>query len=131
MKKIIIIVILAIFLIWISYFIKPDQESDIPVIFKVSNHVGLSIDKDKLHFGSVPKGGKSTKQIFLYNNDSYSKYVKLSLSNNLTDWIILSEKRFVLASNENKTVTLSVNVPKDASLGNYTGNLHLTFWRLY
>ena len=131
MKKIIIVFVLAIFLVAILFFIKADQESNIPVLFNVANHIGLSVDKDKLHFGSLPKGGKSTKQIFLYNNDSYSKYVRISLSNDLDRWIKPSEKGFILTSNENKTVTLIVNVPKDASLGNYTGNLHLTFWRLY
>ncbi len=103
------------------------QKQYIPIFVKVAPYVGLSVDKDKLHFGAVPRGGSSRRMIFLYNNDTYAKSVSIKTTGQASKWLRLSDNNFKLASYENKTLNVTMSIPKDAEYGNYTGNLILYF----
>lgn len=120
-----IAIILLLFLVTSKYWVV--QKQSIPVFVKVAPYVGLSVDKDKLHFGAVPKGGSSRRMIFLYNNDTYVKSVSIKTTGQASQWLKLSDNHFKLASYENKTLNVTVSIPRDAEYGNYTGNLILTF----
>ena len=103
------------------------QQQSIHLFVKVAPYVGISVDKDKIHFGAVPKGGVSRKMIFLYNNDTYGKLVTAKISGNIKPWIVLSDYKFKLSPGENKTLNITLSVPKNAGYGNYTGILNLYF----
>lgn len=131
MNKHFIIIIICIAAILLLVFaiskLQVVQKQSIPIFVKVAPYVGLSVDKDKLHFGAVPKGGISRRMIFLYNNDTYVKSVSIKTIGQASKWLRLSDNNFKLASYENKTLNVTMSIPRDADYGNYSGNLILTF----
>ena len=131
MKKhfVVIIICIAIILLLFLAVSKSQvvQKQSIPIFVKVAPYVGLSVDKDKLHFGAVPRGGISRRMVFLYNNDTYVKSVSIKVTGQASQWLRLSDNHFKLVSYENKTLNITMSIPRDADYGNYSGNLILTF----
>jgi len=131
-KKLILTILIAVLVIAIIFSIKSNdvvQKESLPIFFKVAPYIGIAVDKDKLHFGAVPRGGRSNKKFFLYNNDTFDKQVSISSEGIAPSWIVISNDKFNLDSYENKTIFITVEIPDDAEYGNYTGNLNLTFRR--
>ena len=129
-KHFIVLMICIAAILLLSFTISKSQvlqKQSIPIFVKVAPYVGLSVDKDKLHFGAVPRGGISRRMVFLYNNDTYVKSVSIKATGQASQWLRLSDNNFKLASYENKTLNLTISIPRDADYGNYTGNLILTF----
>ena len=67
--------------------------------------------------------------IFLYNDDVYDKYVTIKSDGNVKQFLMLSDDNFRLAGHENKTLNITIAVPRDAEYGNYSGNIYLYFRR--
>lgn len=124
-----IISLVAIILLIVFYTSKEKvvQQNSIPIFVKVAPYVGLSVDKDKLHFGTVPRGGSSKRMLFLNNQDVYEKIVIADIGGSVRQFVTLSDNNFKLARDENKTLYVTISVPKDAEYGNYSGNLVLYF----
>lgn len=130
--KIILLSLTLVLIAFLAYYFSYAsiiQQQSLPVFVKVAPYIGLAVDKDRLHFGAVPKGGRSRRMLFLYNDDVYDKYVTIKPEGNIKQFLKLSDDSFKLASYENKTLNITIAIPKDAEYGNYSGNLYLYFRR--
>ena len=96
----------------------------------VSDHYGLNLDTDALHFGRVKTPGGADRAIIISN--TYEKPVKVLISTRgeIRDWVFINESRFILNPDEVRNVTFSLNVPENIAQGNHTGTVKIIFERV-
>jgi regulator of protease activity HflC (stomatin/prohibitin superfamily) len=124
-KKLIIILIIILFIASIFYNnLKVIKQYEIPIVIKVTKNIGIIVDTDKLYYATNP-GGFATRSIIINNN--YSKSIIVDVKEKeLSNWIIISNKKFILKSHENKKVDIIVNPPMSTKIGEYHSNLIVT-----
>ncbi len=129
-KRILIAAIIGICLVAIVLYVIPlsVETKGIQINVVAERKVGINLDTDKVYFGTVPVGGSALRNITIANSGSKKRFV-LSVEGPLNDWISASQSKLVLWPGENKTVTLNIEVPKNATPGNYTSNLVITAYR--
>ncbi|MFH0936577.1 MAG: hypothetical protein V1815_02785 [Candidatus Woesearchaeota archaeon] len=121
-KKLIMIFVLFFFISLIFYNnIKTIQQYEIPIVIKITKNIGIIIDTDKLYYAANP-GGFTTRTILLYNQYTKSVIVNLK-AKDLSDWIIIQNKRFILKSNETRKIDIIVNPPSSTKIGEYNSTL--------
>jgi len=89
--------------------------------------VGINLDNDAIWFGSIPLGGSAKRPINI--SSSKNSRVIIRAEGALSDWMIVSENKFRIVSNEKKEVDIYASVPTDAPLGFYNGKLLIYFYR--
>src|SRR3989344_1450504 len=96
-----------------SYYIVYDTK-EIDMHLRVSDHYGINADTDKLYFGRLPPGGVAERETYLHHR--YERPLKVSIiaSGKLAEWLTIPENNFILDSNYNKTIKLSVSPPANA-----------------
>jgi len=104
------------------------EKKEISMYLTVGDHVGVNVDTDALWFGTVSPEGVSSRFVTVTNNDTVAKNVHFDATGNLSSWIALP-KDAVLEPNGQRNFTITASVPENASYGNYTGKLLITFKR--
>lgn len=127
MKQKMIFLILAVLLIVFlsAYFLFPRETKSLAVQLKVGDVVGINLDTDAIYFGTIAPNGRGERDIFL--NTSYSAFVLITKEGELSRWVDVPLFVFL---KKGKRVTVSVDVPSDAEVGNYTGKLNLRFYNM-
>lgn len=124
-KRLIIILILFFFVSLIFYNnLKTIQQYEIPIVIKITKNIGIIIDTDKLYYAANP-GGSTTRTILLYNQYTKSVFIDLK-TKDLSDWIVIQNKRFILKSNETRKIDIIVNPPSSIKIGEYNSTLIIT-----
>ncbi len=108
----------------------PIEAKSIPMQLKVSENPAVNIDTDALYFGGVPPGGYSTRQISIFNGKTHSIRTVLLAKGELALWTFISENNFLLRPNETAKINVTLVVPPDAGLGNYTGSMVVELYRI-
>ncbi len=121
----IIIAGLAIFAGWPS---TKELNVDVEVIAN-SKLMGFNADNDALHFGAIPAGNSGMRAIVLKNENNFAEKVKLTGAGEVKGWLAFSEDNIVLAPKENKTIEISLNIPADAKLKQYSGKVRILNYR--
>lgn len=116
-------------IIFYSYYIVYDIH-EIDMHLRVSDHYGINADTDKLYFGRIPPGAAAERDIYLYHEYGAPLRVSIIASGKLAEWLVIPENNFLLPSNFNKTITLSVWPPEDTELGEYEGHLKILYKRI-
>ena len=94
----------------------------------VSNNItGFNLDKDKMHFGTLPSGLSSERSIDVVHNFSKTLQVHIVILGNMSSWIMISSSAFLLQPNEIKPILLSLTVPNQTDLGVHEGKIVVTF----
>lgn len=119
---------MAAFLVY-SAVNAPIETKSISMQLKVSENPAVNIDTDALYFGGVPPRGYSTRQISIFNGKMHSVKVVLLAKEGLAPWTYISENAILLRPNETAKVNLTIVVPSDAKLGNYTGSLLVELYK--
>ena len=103
--------------------------------------VGLNLDKDKIHFGIVPKGGSSShRDIFITNMWDYDIEVEVKSTGELKGWLVYNLGEFVngsvangynnediyLEPGETTNITIAV-VPPDYTVEDYQYDGYIKF----
>jgi uncharacterized membrane protein len=129
-KRILIAAIIIVCLVAIVLYVMPlsVETKGIQINVVAERKVGINLDTDKVYFGTVPVGGSALRNVTIANSGSKKRFV-LSVEGPLNSWISASQSKLTLWSGENKTVTLNIDVPKNATPGNYTSNLVITAYR--
>lgn len=96
---------------------------------EIGNEMGFNIDTDAIHFGRVPLGGSSKKQINLTNNKEFDVLIVVQKDSEINDWISIGENKFVLVPGENKEVSISIKIPLDAEYDKYEGKIKVVSLR--
>ena len=129
-KKIILFLVIiasVVISILVYPYFSPLHIEEIYMYITVGNYTGFNVNTSALFFGTVAKSGSSERYVVVTNEYSEELKVKINIKGELEDWTSLSEKKFMLEKNANKTVNVKVNIPPDAESGGYTGTMEIRF----
>lgn len=90
----------------------------------IGNHTGFDVNTSSLYYGTLMPGQSETRYILLQSTDKTISKFTVVAEGNLSSWMIFERDYFVIAG-QNATANITVNVPGDASLGNYSGKIKI------
>ena len=131
-KKIILFLVIiasVVISILVYPYFSPLHIEEIDMYITVGNYTGFNVNTSALFFGTVAKSGSSERYVVVTNEYSEELKVKINIKGELEDWTSLSEKKFMLEKNANKTVNVKVNIPPDVEFGDYTSTMEIKFIR--
>lgn len=114
------IVIVIVLLVLFSFLF---SSKEIDMFVKVDDYVGFNADTSALYFGTVAPGNNAFK--FLDFSSVNKVRVIIVPFGKIKKWVSFSENNFVLQGN--KSVRISINIPKNAEFGEHSGKLKLYF----
>ncbi|MBI1969506.1 hypothetical protein HYS48_02320 [Candidatus Woesearchaeota archaeon] len=129
-KPLLLLVLSAIFmtigLVSIGYTLyKIDQivvyEAKIGVSQK--GDIGIAVDTDTFNMGIVPAGGKTTRKLAIQNIMDQQRQIEVLVEGDLASFIEKPKQIFTLQPKEKLLVDIVAIIPKDATVGNYTGKV--------
>lgn len=97
---------------------------------KISDHPGINVDSDALHFGKATSPGGADRYILVSNDYALPLKVMITSRGELSSWINLNESSFILEPAETRSIKVSAEIPSGVSYGNYTGTLKILFRKL-
>jgi hypothetical protein len=104
------------------------QTFNYTVKLEVTNetYVGFAVGKE-LNLGKIGVGQQSWRSFTL--SHKYDKSLKVYMILEGVPYVQLSEYNLTLEPTTQRSITISANVPKNATLGKYEGNLMIYFMR--
>jgi hypothetical protein len=97
-----------------------EKELDADVIV-TKNKMGFDINDSVLKFGEVTLGGTSMRRVLMHNNYSFPIKIVVEAEGEIKELSVYDAETRI-ESGETGFVPLSVVVPKDFPVGNYSGN---------
>lgn len=125
----IIALILIIFTIW-TWVSKPLKIDILDVKFEVGEITGIDIDSSKLNFGRILKDSSVVRNVVVENEYEFPVKIDIFVTKNIHDYLFLNSK-VVLPSKEDIKIPITLYVPKNIELGNYSGQIKFRFKRNY
>ena len=126
---VILISIIALIFSFVNYLNKLIEVKEYEVIFFVeSGRAGFDLNSTALTFGIIPPGGGGTRKIDIENSYDFPIKVKFLVSENLADYMELPKGMF-LESGQKETVSININMPRNAEQTNYTGKFRIEFYK--
>ena len=103
----------------------------IPMDIKVGDVVGINIDADALHFGTLMGTGCSNRLITVKHEYNYPVKVMISIIGELESWTSIEENNFILNKNQEREVKFNVCAQPDAvKYKDYTSTARIVFKRI-
>jgi hypothetical protein len=125
-----IIILFSAGIVQIVYFFYNVRDvQTIETRVEVGDKIGFALGKPGMDFGIVPKGGSVVREIGLVNQDEQQVKARVFFKGDIARFMDVSQKEFVMAGNETKTVSFSVIIPENSEYGNYTGKIVIIFER--
>ena len=121
----VIALVLITFSIWLLVS-RPLEIRELKVEFIVGENPGFNLDSDKLNFGRLTLGGSAVRGISIKNEQEIPIKLKVFASKNIADFISV-ESGQILLPGQNISVPVTLNIPKDMPLGNYSGKIKFEF----
>ena len=97
-----------------------EKELDAEVIV-TTREMGFDVNDTVLKFGKVTLGGSSMRRVLMYNNYSFPIRIVVEAGGEVKD-LFVYDGETKIEPGETAFVPLSVVVPKDFPIGNYSGN---------
>jgi len=130
-KKIAILCLLLLLTVLITYFYKQPKliaTETYPITFNVTKtNLTLSL-YDTLDFGSMPRPGRSTKQINITNDKNYAVMLENEVIGQASQFVKI-EKHINIPAKTNMAINVTINVNENTSLGHYEGELIMKAYR--
>ena len=131
-KKAIIILVFAVVTSFILTNVIYDyltivDSKELKMYLTVADYAGFDVNTSALIFGTVPKGGSSSREVILTNDFNIPLKVDLKAYGELAGWVHVFENGFLMQPNVVKTVKVSATIPENAKFGNYAGILKISF----
>jgi|GEM_PF-1512667 hypothetical protein len=101
----------------------------IPARVEVNKKIGFAVGQEGLNFGLVPRGGSSTREIVIVNQDTKEMRTRVLVHGSISKFLTPPESEFILGRNETKSLSFSVIIPENTKYGNYTGKISIIFER--
>jgi hypothetical protein len=125
------IVILLIFVtVILLYYVKQNFDLiyyvSVPVTLVVNSTTGFNIN-NSLDFGSLQPGSDSEREIYV-SIDKNSRVI-IEPDGNIKRFITVSDTDFTLINGYKKKIKIFVNIPPNAKIGAYNGNLKIYFYK--
>ena len=122
-RRYILLIILIIVLLSVLVFGFLFSYKEVDMFVKVDNYAGFNVDTSALYFGTIAPGNSAFR--FLDFGSVNKVRVIIIPFGKIKKWVSFSENNFALEGN--KSVKVTVNIPKDAKFGEYKGKLKLYF----
>ena len=90
---------------------------------------GINIDRDRMSFGAFPPGVQLYRPMGVHNEFDESIVAVINFHGNVSDWMYTNETKLVVGPNSIVNATVYLNVPLDAELGTYTGQMEIIYYR--
>jgi len=133
-SKRVILMLVVIFFIGIYLTFLFYQNYKIIDYFEISARVkiqesggGFNLENTSLNFGKNFPGGWG--QRFIEINSSKDAIVRIKAVGDMENFLTFSDNNFFLPANKHKQVSVTMDVPENISLGNYTGKVKIYFLR--
>lgn len=113
------------------YLISSYHEVDVqevPIFIEVGSYVGMNLDNDALHLGTVLPGGYARRNLTITNRYDFPVRVEIQVLGEVSGSTLLSENGFVLPSGQSKDVIFTVSAP--STKGNYSGTAKVFLTRI-
>lgn len=110
-----------------SLYVVDVQQKNIEFSVVDGNHVGFNLNTSALIFGRVPRGGGSEKRTTLVSQIPTVAKIRIDpveLSN-----MIIPSSNNVYVNESGTQVTFVLDVPLNATVGNYTGMVTIVYLR--
>lgn len=111
-------------------FYKVKYIRTIPMDIKISDYIGINIDDDALHFGTVSAGGCSDRYIILKHDYDYPVEVIIGVVGELEPWTSIEENQFTLEQDEEREVIFKVCPTSGTKGQTYTSTARIVFKRI-
>ncbi|MBS3118714.1 hypothetical protein J4417_03465 [Candidatus Woesearchaeota archaeon] len=135
MKSIISLILLSVLLAVLVlttfvWFFPPNKEEVLVKEFDFyvteGQSLGFNLDKDLMHFGSIPAGSGAYRKIIINNTHLYAENVEFKIvsDKSLGSWFsIQPDITDTLKPKEVKEYLIYLTIPPNASVGRYTGKI--------
>lgn len=90
---------------------------------KNNSNLLLGFTSDNLEFGIIPLGSVSKRFLTLTNNNEENYKIILKVSGNISPMVKFNKNDFILAKDENMSVTVFLDSSIGLVPGNYTGEI--------
>src|SRR3989344_5278078 len=128
---IILLSVVSLVLSFIKYLNKPIEKREFEVKFSVeSGRAGFDINGTALTFGIIPPGSGGIRKIDIENKYEFPIKVKFFVSKNLENYMNFPQK-IILEREQKETVSININVPRNAEQTNYTGIFKIEFYKSF
>lgn len=134
LRKLITLILLLAFIggacAWLLYsqwYVLEVQERRIEFQVTEGQHIGFNIETDRLVFGKVPQAGGAERRVTLSSPVPANAHITI----HNTTWVTPSVSRMTFAPNEQQQVLFSLEVPKNATPGNYSGKVRVVYTRRF
>ncbi len=103
----------------------------LPMFVEVTNKVlvGVNTRTDGLYFGIVPTGDAGRRFINITNPYSTPVQIQITTKGTIAFWVQPDKNYFVLNPGEATQIVVQINIPLNATVGNYTGNMFILMKR--
>lgn len=113
-------------------FFKVVQVQSTSYSFSIENNkIGLVGDMDAVKFGTISPGGTGSRYLSFKNDFEFSIKVKIDVKGEKEEWIMVKENNFILEPDTNKTIKITVFIPKTApEFQNFTGKVYAYYLKV-
>ena len=95
------------------------------VVHNQRNYLGFNTDRDSLNFGKVTPETQVKRSVQV--GYSLPAQVQVSAETDFSSWLRIDRAQFMLSPDKSQEVIFTVDVPKDAAPGNYSGDIKFCF----
>ena len=124
------VIISVIATVMVFHLVPSHETEELEMRLQVSDYVGFDVETSAIVFGTVPPGGMGQRDIIINNLADEPRNILIRAEGGLSEWVSVSENMFLVLANEEKPVSVHVQVPEDAEFGNYTGTMKIHFFPL-
>lgn len=125
------LIILALVSVALTFtFLSLTTFKDVQIIefdVNVQDRHGFNLDKDKLHFGTLPPGGSGQRAITINHAYEYPLTMVFDVPVDYLSWFSFDVDSLMVLPGESKNITITVHVPDDTPYGLYEGQIKVIF----
>ena len=123
---------LFIFLVVLSLYLfslRPIETREFDLLFRVENgRGGFDLNATAFTYGILPTGGKGVREVVIDNKYNFPIQVDVAASGDAAGFVFVSDD-IVVQPGENATIPIEIKIPRNASLGNYSGKIEFLTYR--
>lgn len=114
-------------LVYLKYKVVKVEKFEVD--FEVGEVLGLTTDKDELHFGRVPRGSGAIREMNITNNMGENVKVNIFTYDD-NGWLKPRKNGFILNSGNSELIKIALDVPRDAEEKSYTASLKVVMLKV-
>lgn len=133
-KAVLSLFVVAVIFVGVSLFFsvnkeRPIQVKEFDVTFIVQESgIGFDVNSTALTFGALNPGGGGMREINVKNDYSYPVEMRLYVSEDIVS-VLGVERSYVFQAGEEREIPVSISIPSDFPVGNYSGTVRFEMYK--